>query len=197
MPSVYQLKSRFQDLLRPLCDRLARSGVTANQVTASAIVLSISYGAALWLDRPILWLGLPVVLFIRMGLNAVDGMLAREYDMKSRLGMALNEVGDVVSDTALFVPLLPVFPQATLAVAAFILAAVLTEFSGVVAFMISGERRYDGPMGKSDRAFVVGVLALSIGLGIEAGPYAQWIFAGLTILCLISCFNRLRSAILR
>lgn len=183
--------------MRPLCDRLARSGVTANQVTASAIVLSISYGAALWLDRPILWLGLPVVLLMRMGLNAVDGMLAREHGMKSRLGMALNEVGDVISDAALFIPLLSAFPQATAAIAAFILAAVLTEFSGVVAFMISGERRYDGPMGKSDRAFVVGVLALGIGLGIVTGPHAQWIFAGLAILCLVSCFNRLRSAILR
>jgi len=31
--SVYDLKPKFQTLLRPLCASLARAGVTANQVT--------------------------------------------------------------------------------------------------------------------------------------------------------------------
>lgn len=195
MPSVYDLKSRFQDLLRPVCNSLARRGVSANQVTVLAILLSLLYGAALCLDLDILWLCLPVVLFVRMGLNAIDGMLAREHDMKSRLGMALNEAGDVASDVALFVPFAVAKPQAAPAVAGFILAAVLTEFCGLLAFMISGERRYDGPMGKSDRAFVIGVLALGLGLGVPATAHLGWVFTALGVLCLWSCFNRLRSAI--
>ena len=39
-----------------------------------------------------------------MALNAIDGMLAREYGQKSRLGAYLNELGDVVSDAALYAP---------------------------------------------------------------------------------------------
>ena len=48
---------------------------------------------------------LPIILFLRMGLNAIDGMLAREHGMKSNLGAVLNEVGDVISDSALYLPL--------------------------------------------------------------------------------------------
>ena len=39
-----------------------------------------------------------------MALNAIDGMLAREFNQKSRLGGYLNEITDVVSDAALYLP---------------------------------------------------------------------------------------------
>lgn len=54
--------------------------------------------------QPILFLLLPIVLFIRMTLNALDGMLARECNQKTRLGAILNETGDVISDIALYLP---------------------------------------------------------------------------------------------
>ena len=44
---------------------------------------------------------IPVVLVLRMALNAIDGMLAREHGMRTRLGALLNELGDVISDSAL------------------------------------------------------------------------------------------------
>ena len=39
MPSVYDIKPRFQALLRPLVRRLAAAGTTANQVTVAAMQL--------------------------------------------------------------------------------------------------------------------------------------------------------------
>lgn len=195
MISVYDLKSRFQDILRPICESLANNGVTANQVTIAALVLSCLYGALLCLNISLLWLFLPVFLFIRMGLNAIDGMLAREHDMKSKLGMALNELGDVISDTALFIPFIFYAQEIIWAVGAFILIAALSEFCGLLAFMMSGERRYDGPMGKSDRAAVTGVLGFLIGLEVSLQGVLGWIFVLLTLLCIWSCINRLRSAL--
>ena len=47
MASVYDLKPKFQNLLRPLCARMARAGITANQVTLSAAILSTALGAAI------------------------------------------------------------------------------------------------------------------------------------------------------
>ena len=46
-----------------------------------------------------------------MALNALDGMLAREFGQQSRLGAYLNELTDVVADAALIAPfaLLPPF----------------------------------------------------------------------------------------
>src|SRR5687768_14872024 len=106
MPSIYQLKAGFQNLLRPIVNRLAAFGVTANQVTISAIVLSALGGlvVALFPDRPWSFLFLIIILFVRMALNAADGMLAREHAMQSKLGTLLNELGDVISDVALYLP---------------------------------------------------------------------------------------------
>ena len=98
--TIYDLKPRFQDLLRPLCRLLARIGVSANAVTVAAMVLSLATGLVLWpLGRIQLFLVLvPIVLLVRMALNAIDGMLAREHDQKTPLGAILNELGDVLAD---------------------------------------------------------------------------------------------------
>lgn len=195
MISVYQLKAWFQDRLRPVCARLAAAGVTANQVTLAACVLSLIYGAALCLDQPALWFALPALLLARMALNAIDGMLAREHDMRSKLGMALNETGDVLSDLALYAPFALVAPDAALAVVGFMIAAVMTEFCGLLAFMIGGARRYDGPMGKSDRAVAIGVLGVLIGAGVASPPLLTAVFAALALLCVWTAVNRVRSVL--
>src|SRR6266508_6968246 len=107
MPSIYDLKPRFQALLRPLVKSLAKAGVTANHVAVAALVLSFIVGALITLFPAQKWplLLMPLALFVRMALNAIDGMLAREHKMKSSLAAILNELGDVLSDTALYLPL--------------------------------------------------------------------------------------------
>ena len=84
---------------------------------------------------------IPLVLFLRMALNAIDGMLAREHHMASRLGAVLNELGDVISDTALYLPLalVPGVPAFWLVSA--VVLAVISEMTGVVAVQIGAERR--------------------------------------------------------
>jgi CDP-diacylglycerol--glycerol-3-phosphate 3-phosphatidyltransferase len=85
MISIYELKPKFQSFLRPLVQRLARAGVTANQVTLAAMLLSILTGALILFNpqQILLLFFVPLVLFVRMALNAIDGMLAREHNMKS------------------------------------------------------------------------------------------------------------------
>ena len=56
MPSIYQLKPRFQALLRPLVQRLHDSGITANQVTLAALVVSLAVAAAVALLIEHLWI---------------------------------------------------------------------------------------------------------------------------------------------
>jgi CDP-diacylglycerol--glycerol-3-phosphate 3-phosphatidyltransferase len=184
MPSVYDLKPAFQNLLRPACRALARAGVTANQVTVAAMLLSIATGAtvAIMALRPAArWplLLVPAALLLRMALNAVDGMLAREHGMKSALGGILNELGDVVSDAALYLPLARVPGFDPRLVVAAVLLAGWTEMAGVVAVQVGASRRYDGPLGKSDRALVLGAVCLVLGLGAPAG---RWLDAVLWLL---------------
>ena len=197
MVSIYAMKPAFQGLLRPLTRALAGAGVTANAVTIVAAVVSLVVGTAIAVSRGArgALLLLPAVLFVRMALNAIDGMLAREHGQKSRLGALLNEIGDVVSDAALYLPLAlaPGF-DARLAVG-IVLLAVLSEMTGVLGPTIGASRRYDGPMGKSDRAFAFGLLALLLGLGVRPGAWLVVAQCAILPLLLVTVWNRAARAL--
>jgi CDP-diacylglycerol--glycerol-3-phosphate 3-phosphatidyltransferase len=170
-------------------------GVTANQVTLAACAASVALGIWLCFD-PRWMLLLPFFLFVRMALNAVDGMLAREFGQKSRLGAYLNEITDVVADSFLYLPFayLPGFDPLWIGVV--IVLAVISEMTGVVGVMTGASRRYDGPMGKSDRAFVFGALALWIGLGPAVAPQVAYLFPRLIALLLaMTIVNRVRKGL--
>jgi len=195
MPSVYQLKAHFQELLRPIASTLAMRGITANHVTVFAMYCSVLYGIVLCFGPLIFWFLLPVFLLFRMALNAIDGIMAKEHGMKTPLGMALNELGDVVSDVALFIPFIFFAFHAAWVIAFFILMSVINEMCGVIAFMMCGERRYDGPMGKSDRAVATGVMGFFIGLGVISSKVIGVLFLILSLLVIWSSVNRIRAAI--
>jgi CDP-diacylglycerol--glycerol-3-phosphate 3-phosphatidyltransferase len=197
MPTIYDLKPRFQNLLRPLTARLAHIGITANQVTVAAAVLSLLAGLQVVVQPRSHWpfLVLPLVLFVRMALNAIDGMLAREHGMKTPLGAVLNELGDVFSDIALYGPLGVVPGVNGLWVAAFLLLLVIAEMAGVVAVQIGASRRYDGPLGKSDRAFAIGAVGLLLGLGVPAGFWLNGFLVVLCFLSLLTLVNRAGAAL--
>jgi len=165
-------------------------------VTLFAAALSIATGVGLAVMRePRLFLVLPVVLLVRMALNAVDGMLAREFGQKSTLGGYLNELSDVVSDAALALPfaLLPHFGG--MSVAVFAVLSAVSEMAGVLGPTVGASRRYDGPLGKSDRAFVEGALGLAVGLGLSPVPWLRWSFPVLSLLVSMTTVNRVRNAL--
>jgi CDP-diacylglycerol--glycerol-3-phosphate 3-phosphatidyltransferase len=170
----------------------------ANHVTVLACVLSVVIGLLLTTrtDFPALLLILPVFLFLRMAMNAIDGVLAREFGQKSDLGAYLNELTDVVSDAFLYLPFayLPTFEP--LWIAAVIWLAALSEMAGTVAVMTGASRRYDGPMGKSDRAFAFGAMAAWIGFGGTVVPWVAWLFPRLIALLLaVTILNRVRNGL--
>ena len=191
MPTIYDLKPAFQSVLRPIVRVLANRGLTANQITLAALGLSVVWGGLIALTQGALWTlwMLPIVLFVRMALNAIDGILAKEHDMKSDLGAMLNEMGDVLSDTALYLPFAVLEGVSPLWVTLFVIASILTEMAGILGAVIGKTRRYDGPMGKSDRAFVIGSTALALGLGVT--PYL-WVNGVLMIATILASWTVLR-----
>ena len=197
MASIYDLKPCFQALLRPLTCWLAARGVTANQVTVAATVLSLATGAivATWpISRAVLF-SVPIVLFARMALNAIDGMLAREHGMKSRLGAVLNELGDVIADAGLYLPLALVPGVSAVGVVIVVLLGIVSEMAGVVAVQIGAERRYDGPLGKSDRAFAFGCVAFLLACGIRPGMWLNIVWGFMAVLAAATIVNRSRWAL--
>ncbi len=143
-----------------------------------------------------LFLLLPPFFAIRMALNAIDGMLARDFGQKSNLGAYLNELTDVVSDAFLYLPFayLPAFDP--LWIGAIIVLSTISELAGVVAVLTGANRRYDGPMGKSDRALAFGAAALWLGLGGEIVPWAGLAFSmAIILLLIVTIVNRVRSGL--
>jgi len=196
VPSIYQLKPAFQGVLRPLVRALARAGATANQVTIAAIVLAAIVGVAVaaCADRRVLLL-LPIALFARMALNAIDGMLAREHGQMSKLGAVLNELGDVVADAAMYLPLAlrPEIPPVPLVLV--VVLGILVEMTGVIGVQIGASRRYDGPFGKSDRAFAFGAIGLLLGCGVPSGAWLAWLLWAMVALSAWTVLNRARHAL--
>ena len=192
MLTIYDLKPSFQRLLRPVCDWLAQHGITPNQLTVGAAVMSLAQG--LWLTLapgvrlPLLIL--PLVLFVRMGLNAIDGMIAKENGLQSRLGALLNELGDAVSDTALYLPFALIPGVNPVLVVLLVITGILVEMTGVVTVQIGASRRYDGPLGKSDRAFLFGCIALMLGVGTKPGIWIDVVLTVGLLLSLYTIYNR-------
>jgi CDP-diacylglycerol--glycerol-3-phosphate 3-phosphatidyltransferase len=195
--SIYELKPAFQRLLRPGVAALARAGVTANQVTIAAGLASVAVGALLLAghEHPTAFALVPAWMLVRMALNAVDGMLAREFGQKSALGAYLNELCDVVSDAALYLPFGLLEGSSMAAVAVVIALAATSELAGTVAVTTGASRRYDGPMGKSDRAFVFGVVGLLVALGVPVGRWLLLLWAALAALLVWTVANRVRGGL--
>jgi CDP-diacylglycerol--glycerol-3-phosphate 3-phosphatidyltransferase len=197
MLSIYDIKPRFQSLLRPLATRLAAAGVTANAVTLVAMALSVALGLLLAIFQPggAAYLALPIWLFLRMALNAIDGMLAREHGQKSTLGAYLNELTDVISDAALYLPFAFVAPFGALSVGLVIWLAAVSEMAGALGPMVGASRRYEGPMGKSDRAFVFGALGLWLGLAGQLPAWLAWLMPAIALLMVVNIINRVRAGL--
>ncbi len=197
MVSIYQIKPKFQALLRPLTNRLASLGVTANQVTIFAAILSIVTGALIYFYGEQSWplLLVPLILLVRMALNAIDGMLAREHSMESNLGAVLNELGDVISDLFLYLPLAVVLGFRGELIILIVVFSIISEMVGVISVQIGASRRYDGPMGKSDRAFVFGAICLLIGLGVSSSPWLDWVLSIVLLLVILTIWNRAMKAL--
>ena len=195
--SLHDLKPRFQDLLRPVADRLAGAGLEPNQVTLAALVLSALAGllVALFPEAPGPLILTGLVMPVRMALNAVDGMIAREHDRATAGGQLFNEIADVAADMMLVLPLMAVPGFSPFLVALVVILAVLTEVAGLAAVSIGSSRRHDGPMGKSDRAAALGLAAFLTGLGVLPDVLVNLMLALVVGLAFLTLVNRVNGAL--
>ena len=72
----------------------------------------------------------------------------------------------------------------------YLLLSVINEFAGLLGQALGGERRYDGPMGKSDRALLIGLLSLLLFFGLPIHNYLSEILMVASFLLVISTIKR-------
>jgi len=198
MISVYNIKPKFQQLLKPVMEFLHRKKFTPNHVTLLALFGSILTGGYVYFNEGWSYLVVvPVFLFIRMALNAIDGMMARAYNQQSPLGEVLNELGDVLADLAIFYPLLIKFgiDKHPNLLVVFIALMIINEFVGVLGKAMGGARRYEGPMGKSDRALFFGLLCVVVFLFPMVLSWIYYLIILVVLAMLLSTITRIKNSL--
>ncbi len=192
MVTAYDLKPAFQRLLSPVTQALAARGVHPNTVTGAAIAISVSTGilVSFYAESPFMLLVLAVAMVVRLALNAIDGELARATGRTSRHGAVLNDVEILLSDAALYLPLALVSgaPVAWVLIAAGL--GIVVEVVGMIGAARDGASRHAGPMTKPDRALAFGLVAVVLGLGVEAGAWVDGAMLALIALLSVTFMNR-------
>jgi CDP-diacylglycerol--glycerol-3-phosphate 3-phosphatidyltransferase len=193
----FNSKFIFQTVFRPAANFMAKAGITANQVTTSTIIISIAAGTAVYVWPEQRWpliIVLPV-LFIRLAFNHIDGLLAREHGMATPLGGILNELSDVTSDIALFLPLAAISGISHWPVFLAVLFGVITEMTGVIGLAIGASRREDGPLSKKPRGVCFAIIILGIILGETPSGWMNVLLIALLPFMVLTIINRATGAI--
>jgi CDP-diacylglycerol--glycerol-3-phosphate 3-phosphatidyltransferase len=133
-------------------------------------------------------------LFMRMCMNALDGMLSREYKSASVAGELLNEGIDIIGDMVCYGVLYFVEEIPKLYLVIFLMLIWATEFFGVLGkSMPGGSRRYENVLsGKPDRALWMGLFAITLFFWPQFIKYAGYYFLFLSALLILTCILRIK-----
>lgn len=144
---------------------LAARGISPNAISVVGMCACVAAGVlvATTTSGPtarLAWLGVAILVQIRLLANMLDGMVAVESGRASRVGELYNEVPDRISDGAVFVGLAYAAGghEALGWLAAFL--AVFVAYVRVQARVAGAPQDYGGPMAKQHRMFVVTITAL-------------------------------------
>jgi CDP-diacylglycerol--glycerol-3-phosphate 3-phosphatidyltransferase len=151
--NLYATKGAVNARLVPLVDRLARAGVTPDQVTLAAVPVAVIGGACLLLSTslPALLLAVPVLVVLRLVLNLIDGNMARRTGKIHPRGELYNEVGDRLADVAFIAPVAFLPGASPQIVLLGVLVGMMASYVGITARAAGGERIYRGILSKPGR----------------------------------------------
>src|SRR5213595_2078558 len=186
----YQPTSR-----RPIAQRFRRTGVAVTNLCVRlgippdalsylSILAALTAALCFWQSGRNTWLLLiaPLLCYLRLWFNMLDGMVAVAAGKASRRGEILNDLPDRVSDVITFVGVAhsglmnPIFGYWAA------IAAVLTAYVGLFGQALGVQREFGGIMSKPWR-----MVALHIGawLALFLGPQSSATFTVFDWICLV------------
>jgi len=158
---LYRMKPAWQRALMPLVDRLVAHHVSADLLTALALLAAALGGACLAASDPLpgLLLAVPFLAALRLVLNLLDGQVARGSGTARPMGEVWNELGDRVADVLMVGSLAFVAAVGPLLAGAAVAAALLASYAGITSRAVGAPRQYGGMMSKPGRMIVLAVAA--------------------------------------
>lgn len=176
--NLYATKGAVNERLVPVVDRLARAGVTPDQLTLAAVPVAVLGGACLLASSaaPALLLVVPLLAALRIVLNLLDGSMARRTRRIHARGELYNELGDRLADTAFLAPVAFLPGAQPEVVLVGVLAGVLASYVGITARAAGGERIYRGILSKPGRMALLCVCSVWAFVAGGANPLAWAVF---------------------
>jgi phosphatidylglycerophosphate synthase len=161
---IYGIKPWFQKQLQPLVKALWN--VHPDVLTWSALGVSLGAGTLLYYayERPVLAVVAVPLLMLRLALNALDGMVAKQTGKARAAGEVINELSDRLSDLSIFLALAFWPDMKVLLVLLAIVAMLVVSYVGVLGKAVGAQRIYDGLLGKADRMILLMVACLLYAL---------------------------------
>lgn len=193
MSGLYSIKPWFVRSLSGIEDGLVSRRVRADALSYAAVAVSALAGACIvagHLVHPWFWLLLGPLCFVRLGLNALDGSVARRSGMDRPFGKVVNEVTDRVSDVLLLAPLVA-FMSPLLVLSALGVVS-LVSLAGSLGEVVGTVRLTQGPMGKADRCAVLSLAGVVAGLTGVRVAFAVAL-AAILVGGVVTVISRLRS----
>lgn len=171
------MRTREQRWPRAVATVLGSSGFVPNGISLLSIVFAALAGIALWRfgvvgGSWILLFAAGVAIQLRLLCNMLDGLLAVEGGLKSKLGDLYNEIPDRIADIAILVGAgyaVVAMPYGEILGWSAALLAVLTAYLRLLAGSLGARQLFIGPMAKQHRMFV-----MTVGCLVGAIEYARF-----------------------
>jgi CDP-diacylglycerol--glycerol-3-phosphate 3-phosphatidyltransferase len=167
---LYRLKGPFQKI----SEKFLTSGMTAHQASGWGVIFIILICCVFYIPTSVpeySWLsGLaPLFIFLRLIMNALDGLLARRLNTASPAGEVFNELSDVIGDSLCYGFLGFAFPELFKSLIFVIVGIWFCEFVAVLGKSLPhGVRRQDSLAGgKPERAVYLGLISILMALSVD------------------------------
>src|SRR3954471_7863169 len=159
MDGLYGLKPGYPARLTPVRERLVAADVSPTAVSVAGVVLAggAAAGLALLSPGPECAVVVGVALAARLACANLDGGIARATGRATPFGAVANELGDRLADLIVVLACCAFAPPAVVMAAA--LCAVLPALVSLAGAQAGLPRRQSGPMGKTERALLLVVIA--------------------------------------
>ena len=199
---LYNLKYPVRRMLNGLLPALR--DVDPNHISLAmlpvGLVTAVVYYEAAQ-GRPALYLVGIALIFLRMFLGTLDGLVATHYGKSGPTGEMVNRIAPELCDAMLLVALAIARPEWRLVGIGALAVAWLTTFSGLLGLTAGLTTQSVGPVGQTDRLVALQLFSLLALLAARGGwredfmrDFLLWVIGGGILTVALRLWRNLRAA---